>query len=115
MTENHETIGAPPIVRELIRLREEFFDLSKEGKNSEEIMSLAIKAYGIGNALASFRRGLTWREDDYEDALVYALNFVAHEKRYADERETMDLPSYKAGLEIAEGPLKAAYKDFISK
>lgn len=112
-TENHETIGAPPIVRELVHLRDELFDLSKNGKSSEEIMSLAIKAYGVGNALASYRRGLRLRDENHEEALLYALNFVAHERLHCDEEETMDFPSYKAGLKIAEGPLKAAYRELL--
>lgn len=113
-TENHETIGAPPILRELVHIRDELFDLSRNAKNSEEIICLATKAYGVGNALASYRRGLRLRNEDHEDALVYALNFVAHEKLNADDDDSVDLPSYKAALEIAEEHLKAAYKELLS-
>lgn len=112
-TENHETIGAPPIVKELVRLRDELFDLSRNGKSSEEISSLAMKACGVGDALASYRRGLSWRNENHEEALLYALNFVADKKLHADEYDSSDLPSYKAGLKVAEAPLKAAYRELL--
>lgn len=113
MIENHETIGAPEIVRTLVPMRDDFFTRAQTTTGTEARLIVTAQAYGIGSVLQAYRRGLRLRDDNHEYALLYALDFINHDRLYAEEDEVIHLKGYISGLEMVEVIVKDAYKEFL--